>query len=63
MAGGYPDWQPVETAPAETTLIVWGGGGLRFMRKDALGQWRNMHHAPRPAPRVWMLPPPKPEAV
>ena len=53
-------WRDIESAPADEALLVWGGGGLRFMRRDGdTGQWRNMMHAPRPAPRFWMpLPPP-----
>jgi hypothetical protein len=47
------DWQPAETAPVEQTVIAWGNGGQRFMRRDAIGQWRNMLGHPRPAPKFW----------
>lgn len=55
------NWQPIETAPEEKWLPVWGGGRLRFMRRDSSGQWRNGYGAPRPTPRFWFpLPdPPK----
>lgn len=48
-------WHPVETAPLEQTVIAWGNGGQRFMRRDKLGQWRNMMGLPRPAPKLWTL--------
>lgn len=48
------EWQPIETAPVNQTVIVYGNGRIRFMRKDDLGQWRNMMHAPRQTPTHWM---------
>ena len=46
-------WQPIETAPSERWLPVWGHGRVRFMRKGPDGQWRNGHGAPRATPKLW----------
>ena len=55
------EWRPIATAPVNQTVTVWGQGGIRFMRLDDIGQWRNMLGAPKDAPTHWMpLPePPK----
>ena len=55
-------WQPIETAPSETVVITYGAGGVRFMRKDRQGQWRNMMHRPRNPPTHWMPLPDAPMA-
>ena len=55
-----PAWQPAATAPTATNLLTCGGGQMRFMRKDELGQWRNMMNAPKPAPKFWALIPTPP---
>ena len=55
-------WRPIESAPTEQTVLVWGAGGLRFMRKDNIGQWRNMMHAPKRAPKFWRPLPLSPSA-
>lgn len=37
-------WQPIETAPTEVRVLVWGNGAIRFGIKDKLGNWRATHH-------------------
>lgn len=39
--------------PANKVVIAWGAGGWRFMRRDEVGQWRNMYGNPKSAPRMW----------
>lgn len=56
-----PSWLDPATAPTDTNLLTWGGGQMRFMRKDALGQWRNMMHRPKPTPKYWAQIPKPPE--
>lgn len=53
-------WKDAATAPVETTVIGWINGQPRFMRKDALGQWRNMMGRPKSSPKYWMMPPAPP---
>jgi hypothetical protein len=55
------EWQKSKTAPAQTTVIAYGSGGMRFMYKDAHGQWRNMMHRPRQTPTHWMPLPEPPD--
>lgn len=58
---GYcADWREPKDAPADEVVIAWGNGGLRFMYRDDLGQWRNMLRAPRPEPKAWCFPPEPP---
>lgn len=47
------DWQPEATAPVGQNVLTYGRSGHRLYRKDALGQWRNMLGAPKPAPTHW----------
>jgi len=54
-------WQPIETAPKQTVVIAWGGGGMRFMTQDEDGQWRNMLGAPKQPPKFWTMPPAPPD--
>lgn len=47
----------VEDAPKGVVLMVWGGGGWRFMTRDQVGQWRSILGRAKPAPRLWAYPP------
>lgn len=56
-------WQPIETAPSEAMVLVWGNGPVRFGQRDREGQWRAMHHGPvKTKPKFWM-PVPRPPQV
>jgi len=43
----------VENAPKQKFLAAWGNGGWRFMKRDAVGQWRSVMGLPKPAPKMW----------
>jgi len=53
----------VDSAPLHKTLIGWGGGGWRFMKRDDVGNWRNMLGAVKAAPKKWAAIPPFAEAA
>ena len=65
------DWQPIETAPTNTPVLVWhpgfGMGGWNCMRCDHFGDWHETSHDGRKLkqgyePTHWMpLPPPPTE--
>jgi hypothetical protein len=46
-------WRDIASAPVGKNVLAYGGGGHRVMRKDDMGQWRNMLGAPKPAPAAW----------
>jgi hypothetical protein len=54
-------WLPIETAPVEQRVLLWGNGPVRFGIMDKLGNWRATHHGPvKGIPKCWMpepLPP------
>lgn len=54
------DWRKVADAPENTKLIVWMQGGLRFAKKDSLGNWRGMNGDHITTPIAWMPSPKKP---
>ncbi len=55
------EWQPIETAPKGKTVIVWGGGGMRFLLQRPNGQWQSMMGHPKEKPKYWMPLPKAPE--
>lgn len=56
-------WQPIETAPLKTRVLVCGNGPVRFGYLDDLGNWRATHHGPiRGQPKFWMPIPETPAA-
>jgi hypothetical protein len=46
-------WRPIEDAPPNQKMVVWGNGPMRFMRKDDRGQWRNAQGRPKGPPKLW----------
>jgi hypothetical protein len=49
-----PDgWREATSVPVNTTVITYGQSGMRFMRKDEVGQWRSMMGHPKQAPTHW----------
>jgi len=56
------EWQPIETAPRGTRVLVYGQGGVFVNYVDEVGQLRNLFGRPKHGATHWM-PLPAPPAT